>query len=103
MNSLDFISDFIINILDIPPYYIFKGDFNINILNKYDIYAIINDITIYIYTPSSSMQLLKSDIIINSHILLTNKEKYYELLTPIDGFNFLIINDVIKTFKGVIL
>lgn len=103
MNDLVFISDFIINILDIPPYYVFKGEFNNDILSKYDLYATIGNISIYFYTPFVSYQLLKNDIIINNHILITDEKNYYELLTPVDDYNLLIIDDVIKTFEGVIL
>lgn len=46
---------------------------------------------------------MKSDHLINSSILITDGDISYKLLLPIDDFTLLVINDIIKSFGGVIL
>lgn len=95
--------------LDVPYYYRFLTNIQThpNLCLKpsgYDLYAHINDICIYISSiPDYYVRLLESDTLINNNLIFIDKNYCYELLLPIDNYILLVINDIIKYFKGVIL
>lgn len=103
MNNIDTIVDTFKNILDIPAYYIFQSNYNSDTVGIFDFYGHINNIKIYIITCNVSVNFMKSDHLINSSILITDGDISYKLLLPIDDFTLLVINDIIKSFGGVIL
>lgn len=110
MSDIKEIANYFSEILNIPSYYNFCIDLNKDPKGKsgmpdlFSKYAIINDINIYICQKDVPYCFLKDDkTVINSHIFLNNSDFEYELLTPIDDYILLIINDIIKYFKGVIL
>lgn len=100
MNSLIDIVDYFKNILNIPDYYVIKH--NNCSLDEFCLYAIIGNINIYITTPEFSLYNLKAKII-NGRVSISNGTICYDLLCPINEFNTLIINDIIKYFKGEFL
>lgn len=101
MSSLIDIANYFKHTLDIPDYYFSQRNFDKNNYD-YELYAHINSIDIYIRTPEFKLFNSKAKII-NSMLCITNGIIEYDLLLPIDDYTILIINDVIKYFKGVIL
>lgn len=98
MNSFYDIVTYFKEILDIPNYYIFSSDYKSS--DFFDLYGHIGDIDIYIYNVEFPHNF---NCTINSRLLLTDNITSYELLLPIDDYTLLVINDIIKYFKGVIL
>ena len=94
--SCDFIAEFIRNIFDIPKYYVFKS--NSDYYNVDDLYSIVNDINIFIIGNSEFNPNCK----INDIVRICDGSIYYDILIPLDDYNILILNDVIKTLGGVI-
>ena len=94
--SCYFIAEFIRNIFDIPKYYVFES--NSNYYNIDNLYAIVNDINIFIIGNSEFNPNHK----INDIIRVSDGNIYYDILLPLDDYNMLILNDTIKTLGGVI-
>lgn len=95
-SSCYFIAEFIRNIFDVPKYYVFEG--NSDYYNVDNLYAIVNDINIFIIGNSEFNPNLK----INDIIRICDGIIYYDILLPLDDYNMLILNDIIKTLGGVI-
>lgn len=98
MNSLYNIVMYFKEILDIPNYYIISSNYKPS--DFFDLYGHIGNIDIYIYNVEFPHNF---ECVINSRLLLTNNVTSYELLLPIDDYTLLVIDDIIKHFKGVIL
>uniref|UniRef100_A0AAU8B0Z0 Uncharacterized protein n=1 Tax=Dulem virus 204 TaxID=3145681 RepID=A0AAU8B0Z0_9VIRU len=106
--TIDEVFNYFKEVLGIPSYYIFsypKTDYCPDISAEkthpeldFELYAHINDISIYIIYHD--IRLFKHNKIINSRLILINDDIKYELLTPIDDFTILVIDDIIKFFKG---
>ena len=90
------IAEFIRNVFDIPKYYIFKG--NSGYYDVDNLYSIVNDINIFIIGNSEFNPNCK----INDIIRVSDGTTYYDILIPLDDYNMLILNDVVKTLGGVI-
>lgn len=95
-SSCYFIAEFIRNIFDVPKYYVFEG--NSDYYNVDNLYAIVNDINIFIIGNSEFNPNLK----INDIVRICDGIIYYDILVPLDNYNMLILNDIIKTLGGVI-
>lgn len=96
MNNCYDITEFIRNIFDIPKYYIFKG--NSDYYDVDNLYSIINDINIFIIGNSEFNPKFK----VNDIVRICDRTTYYDILIPLDDYNILILNDIIKTLGGVI-
>lgn len=90
------IAEFIRNIFDIPKYYVFEG--NSNYYDVDNLYSIVNDINIFIIGNSEFNPNCK----INDIVRICDGSIYYDILIPLDDYNMLILNDIIKTLGGVI-
>lgn len=90
------IAEFIRNIFDIPKYYVFEG--NSDYYDVDNLYSIVNDINIFIIGNSE----FKPNYKINDIIRISDGIIYYDILIPLDNYNMLILNDIIKTLGGVI-
>lgn len=89
------IAEFIRNVFDVPKYYIFEGT-----SDYYDVdnlYSIINDINIFIIGNSE----FNPNLEINDIVRICDGNIYYDILIPLDSYNILILNDIIKTLGGV--
>ncbi len=94
--SCYFIAEFIRNIFDIPKYYVFES--NSDYYDVDNLYSIVNDINIFIIGNSEFNPNYK----INDIVRVCDGNTYYDILIPLDNYNMLILNDVIKTLGGVI-
>lgn len=95
-NSCYDIAEFFRNIFDVPKYYVFEG--NSGYYDVDNLYSIINDINIFIIGNSE----FKPNCKINDIVRICDGSIYYDILIPLDDYNILILNDVIKTLGGVI-
>ena len=94
--SCYFIAEFIGNIFDITNYFVFvgySGFFGVN-----DLFWEVADINIFIIGNSEFNPNCK----INDIIRVCDGSIYYDILLPLDNYNMLILNDIIKTLGGVI-
>lgn len=108
---IDEVFNYFKEILDIPSYYTYsypKTDFRQNIsIEKthpcldFEFYATIDNIKVYLVNPD--FKLFKHNTLINSRLVLIDDNIKYELLTPVDDFTILVINDIIKHFGGILL
>lgn len=99
MNDLYSIVSYFKNILDVPSYYIIESNYRPS--DVFSLYGHIGNIDIYIYNLEVPNCFVND--IINSRLLFTNGIISYELLLPIDNYTLLVINDIIKYFKGDVL
>lgn len=90
------IAEFIRNIFDIPKYYVFES--NSDYYDVDNLYSIVNDINIFIIGNSE----FKPNHRINDIIRISDGSICYDILIPLDNYNMLILNDIIKTLGGVI-
>ena len=95
-NSCYDIAEFIRNIFDIPKYYFFES--NSNYYDVDNLYSTVNDINIFIIGNSEFNPKCK----INDIVRVSDGSIYYDILIPLDDYNILILNDVIKTLGGVL-
>ena len=94
--SCYFIAEFIRNIFDIPKYYVFES--NSDYYDVDNLQSIVNDINIFIIGNYEFNPNYK----INDIVRVCDGNTYYDILIPLDNYNMLILNDVIKTLGGVI-
>ncbi len=94
--SCYFIAEFIRNIFDIPKYYVFEG--NSDYYDVDNLYSIVNNINIFIIGNSEFNPNHK----INDIVRVCDGNTYYDILIPLDNYNMLILNDIIKALGGVI-
>lgn len=100
--SLYEVYNFFREVLDIPKYYCCSHNTDtVKYRFDYELYAYIGNISIYIISPQFQQFSLKTRI--NSRILICNDVSCYELLMDITDYDILIIDDIIKNFKGVFL
>lgn len=90
------IAEFIRNIFDVPKYYFFEG--NSGYYDVDNLYSIVNDINIFIIGNSE----FKPDCKINDIVRVSDGSIYYDIFIPLDDYNILILNDIIKTLGGVL-
>ena len=90
------IAEFIRNIFDIPKYYVFEG--NSDYYDVDNLYSIVDDINIFIIGNYE----FKPNCKINDIIRISDGTTYYDILIPLDNYNMLILNDIIKTLGGVL-
>lgn len=95
-NSCYDVAEFIRNIFDIPKYYVFES--NSDYYDVDNLYSIVNDINIFIIGNSEFNPECK----INDIVRISDGNIYYDILIPLDDYNMLILNDIIKTLGGVI-
>ncbi len=103
MSDIRTIVDYFKNILDVPNYYFYQSDPTFSILGIFDLYAHIGNVKIYLTETNLGYHILKSDVVINNSIVITDDVIQFRLLLPIDDYCLLVINDIIKSFGGIIL
>lgn len=107
VNIFDVVKYFV-EIFDIPPYYRYQTNIKqlpnlkSRLISVFDLYAYIGDINIYITENIPPSSLNYKEFTINTRLFICNDEYEFELLFPIDDFQLLIVDDIIKTFQGVI-
>ncbi len=94
-NSCYDVAEFIRNIFDVPKYYIFES--NSNYYDVDNLYSTINDINIFIIGNSEFNPKCK----INDIVRVSDGITYFDILIPLDDYNILILNDIVKTLGGV--
>lgn len=115
MSDIAEVFNYFKEVLNVPDYYTYsypKTELQqtYNVEYDFELYAHIGDIKVYLISPEFSLfnrdifnSRLNHNTTINSRLILVNDSVKYELLTPINGFTILVINDIIKYFKGVLL